>query len=105
MKKIIDFIKETWHRIGLPSPSFFQVIQWISLAVAFVTGLPSLLLQYQSELGITFPSWVFALSDRTVAWAALIGLIVAKLPVKNPDATKIKKGEAKPLLTFTKDAS
>ncbi len=102
MKKVIQFIKEVWHRLGLPSPSFFQVIQWLSMAVAFITGLPALLLQYQAQFGITFPQWVFTLSDRAVAWAAIVGFFISKLAVKDPNVTKLKSdGEVKPLLPFT----
>lgn len=103
MKKIFAFFKEAWHRFGLPSPTFFQVIQWASAGVTFVTGLPGILLQYQGKLGITFPDWVFTLSNRAVAWAAIVGLIISKLVVKNPDATKTKDGVEKPLLPFTKN--
>jgi hypothetical protein len=100
MKK---FFQEVWARLKLPSPSFFQIIQWLSAAVAFVTGLPQLLASYQAQLPITFPAWIFTFSNKAAMWAGVIGFFVAKLPVKNDSAISVNpNGDIKPLLPFTK---
>lgn len=102
MKKVLAFFEEIWNRLGLPSPTIFLVIQWISAAVVFVSGLPQLLLDYQTQLGVIFPDWIFTFSDKAAMWAGVIGFFVSKLVVKNPDAVKVKKnGDIKPMLPFT----
>lgn len=99
----MKFIKEFFNRFTLKSPSFFRVIQWLSVATAAITGLPALIAQFQSELGIILPSWVKDISDKAVAISAIVAWVIAKLPVSNPDATKLKaSGEVKPMLPFTK---
>jgi len=102
MKKVFAFFEEIWNRLGLPSPTLFQVIQWVSGAVAFASGLPKLLLEYQAQFHVTFPAWMFTFSNKTAMWAGIIGLIISKLTVKNTDAVKVKKnGDIKPMLPFT----
>lgn len=99
----MKFIKEVFARLGMKSPSFFRVIQWLSIATAFVTGLPALLAQFQNELGITIPDWIKHISDRAVAISAIVAWVIAKLPVSDPDATKLKSnGDVVNKLTFTK---
>lgn len=98
----MKFIKEIFARLGMKSPSFFRVIQWLSIATATVTGLPALLAQFQNELGITIPDWIKHISDKAVAISAIVAWIVAKLPVSNPDQTVLKSsGSVAPKLPFT----
>lgn len=97
------FITEIANRLGMKSPSFFQIIQWLSIATAAITGLPALIAQFQTELGIHLPVWMIDFSNKVVAIAAVVAWIIAKLPVEQPNATKINKdGEVKPMLPFTK---
>lgn len=98
----MTFIKEIFSRLGMKSPSFFRVIQWLSIATASITGLPALLSQFQTQLGITIPVWVTHISDKAVAISAIVAWIIAKLPVSNPNETVLKQsGEVVPKLPFT----
>lgn len=98
----MKFIKEIFARLGMKSPSFFRVIQWLSVATAAITGLPALLSQFQNELGIAIPEWVTHISDKAVAISAIVAWIIAKLPVSDPDAVVLKtNGDVKPKLPFT----
>ena len=101
-KSVGSFFVEIWYRLGLPSPTIFLVIQWISASVVFVSGLPQLLLQYQAELHVTFPAWMFIFSNKAAFIAGIIGFFISKLTVKNTDAVKVKKnGDIKTMLPFT----
>lgn len=101
MKRAVNYIKEFWHRIGLPSPSFFQFIQVVSAISVFLTGFPSLLIRYQEQLNIVVPPWLMDFAIKNVATGSIIALIISSLPVKNPDATKTKDGITTKMLPFT----
>ena len=98
----MKFITEIFNRFRMKSPSFFRVIQWLSVATAAITGLPALIAQFQTELGITLPDWIITFSDKAVAIAAIVAWVIAKLPVDNPNKTKLTSDGVKPLLPFTK---
>lgn len=84
----MKFLKETWNRLVGASPSYFQIIQWLSIAVAFVSGMPLLIEQFQHDIGITLPQWVHDFSSKAVLWASIIAWVIAKLPVKEVTETK-----------------
>ena len=88
MKK---FITEFFNRFGLKTPPFFQVIQWLSILTATIAGIPALLSQFQTELGITIPAIITALASKAVAWSAIAAWIIAKLPVKCPDSPAVSQ--------------
>lgn len=100
MKK---FIEEIWNRIfHMKSPSFFVVIQWASGITAAIAGIPALIAQFQNDLHIALPVWMIDYSNKIVVIGAIVAWVIAKLPVEQPNATKINKdGEVKKLLPFT----
>lgn len=85
----MKFITETLHRLFKSSPNYFQVIQWLSMAVAFVSGIPLLISQFQTDIGIVLPGWVHDLSSKAVLWASIVAWIIAKLPVKTVQNSKM----------------
>lgn len=78
----MKFLKETFNRLFKSSPSYFQVIQWLSIAVAFISGIPALITQFQTDLGIMLPDWVHAVSSKALTISAVVAWVIAKLPVK-----------------------
>lgn len=99
----MKFITEIINRIGMKSPSFFRIMQWISIAVAAISGLPALIAQFQNDLGVTLPDWMLSISSKLVAISAIVAWVMAKLPVSNAEAVKEKSnGEVVPKLPFTK---
>lgn len=98
----MKFITEIFNRLRMKSPSFFRVIQWLSVVTAAITGLPALIAQFQTELGITLPDWVITFSDKAVVIAAIVAWIIAKLPVDEPNKIKLTETGVKPMLPFTK---
>lgn len=97
----MKFLTETFHRIFKSSPSYFQVIQWLSIAVAFVSGIPLLISQFQTDLGIMLPDWVHDLSSKAVLWSSVVAWIIAKLPVKTVQDDKMPFTTKKPNETKT----
>ena len=85
MKK---FIEEFYNRFALKSPAFFQVIQWVSIVTAAVSGLPALLAQFQNDLGIIVPKWLTDFSNKIVFYSAIVAWIMAKLPVETSETAK-----------------
>lgn len=81
----MKWITEVFNRFALKTPKFFQVWQWIGIAAAAVAGLPALLVEFQTNLGITLPVWVVTISDKAVWLSGIIIWVMAKLPVKNPE--------------------
>ena len=102
MKSISNFLKETWNRILGPSPSYFSIIQKISAAITILSGLPLLLQQLQAQTGLIIPTFMTAFSNKIFMFCGVIAFLIARLPVKNPDALKTKKdGEIVKKLPFT----
>ncbi len=85
----MKFLRETFNRLFKTSPSYFQVIQWLSVAVAFVSGIPLLIAQFQTDIGIILPEWVHDMSSKAVLWSSIVAWIIAKLPVKTVQDSKM----------------
>lgn len=85
----MKFITEFLNRFSLKSPAFFQVIQTLSIVAAAIAGIPALIAQFQSDLGISVPGWMIDYSNKAVVIAAAVAWIIAKLPVKSPEINKI----------------
>ena len=84
----MKFLKEVWHRFSLPTGSFFQVIQTISIICATLAGIPLLIIQFEAELHTHLPEWVHAISSRVVFFSSAVAWIIAKLPVKQSEVNK-----------------
>lgn len=85
----MKFLTETFNRLFKTSPSYFQVIQWLSVAVAFISGIPLLIAQFQTDLGIVLPTWVHDLSSKAVLISSVVAWIIAKLPVAHVQDSKM----------------
>lgn len=95
---LLAFLIELVQRIGKKSPKFFQIISWISGISTAITGLPGFLKLFD----ITLPAPFNILSNKAVAIASLVGLIISNLTVK--DATAIAAAPNNQLpLTAAKD--
>ena len=79
----MKWIKEFFNRFSLKTGSFFQVIQKLSILCAICAGIPALLVEFQTDLGIAVPAFIAAISSKVVAWSAIVAWIIAKLPVKS----------------------
>ena len=98
----MKFITETWHRLWMKSPSYFEVIKKISLAITALSGLPLLLQQLQSQTGVVIPEFMTNFANKTFLFCSVVAFLISKLAVKNPDATKINDdGNVVPKLPFT----
>ena len=86
----MKFITEFINRFKLKTPAFFQVIQWLSIATAVVAGIPALIGQFQTDLHITLPPLLVALSSKVVAWSAIVAWVIAKLPVSSPHSNSVQ---------------
>lgn len=98
----MKYIKEIFGRLGLKSPSFFVIIQKVSLLVTTLSGLPLLLQQLQQKTGFIVPEFMTNLSNKIFFFCGIVSFLISKLPVENPDAVKIKDDKVVPKLPFTK---
>ncbi len=73
------FLQELFQRLFKKSPRFFNIISALSSIAIVLTGLPGIF----EEVGITLPDSLTILQSKVVAWAAVVGLIIAKLTVVN----------------------
>lgn len=83
-----DFILELIRRWGAKQPWFFKALQWASIAIALILGLP----EYLLDAGVLdqLPDAVRGVIDKVVLWAGLVAAFVAKLT-----ATSEEKAERK----------
>lgn len=65
-----EFFGELAKRWKAEKPAFFKKLQNISIVILFVTGLPTLAMQYGLELGI--PQWLSASLAMLASGAAFI---------------------------------
>lgn len=99
----MKFIKEIFGRLGLKSPSFFVLVQKLSIIVTFFAGMPMLLQQLQAQTGFIVPDFMTNFANKAFFFAGIAAFIISKLPVENPNAVSINKtGEVKRKLPFTK---
>lgn len=97
-----QFFKEVFGRLTLKSPSFFVIVQRISVAVTVLSGLPMLLQDLHTQTGVVVPQFMTDFSNKIFFFCGIVTFIVAKLPVENPDATKLnKEGNSIKKLPFT----
>lgn len=79
-----NFFIDLLGRLLSSNPTFFKYVQWISIAVAAITGLPDLL----NTFGITLTGKWLMFENKTIAIAAVVATIIAQLP--NKDVTQVK---------------
>lgn len=77
---LFDFIAEFVIRLFSAKPQFFVVIQWISIVVGGISAG----LSYWQSLGKVLPEWVISVSNANVMVGAIVALIMAQLPLKDP---------------------
>lgn len=82
--KFSPFIGEMVGRFFQGKPKFFQVVQNISLAVGAVSGV----LLYLNQNGVQLPSEIAWLGDWVAVVGAITAVIIAQLPVPNPEPAK-----------------
>lgn len=66
------------------NPKFFKYIQYVSIVVAAITGLPELI----GYFGITLSGKWLVFENKTLAIAAIVAAFIAKLPNKDVNAIK-----------------
>lgn len=79
---IFKFIVEFVQRLRAKSPTFFKVIQYVSIAVTLFAGLP----EFLEFVGVTnLPEWATILQSKVGGYVGFVSLILASLPVEeNP---------------------
>lgn len=97
-----QFLKEVFGRLTLKSPSFFVIVQRISVVVTVLSGLPMLLQNLQAQTGVVVPQFMTDFANKIFFFCGIVAFIVSKLPVENPDATVLNKdGNSVKKLPFT----
>lgn len=74
---IIEFLSEIVIRLSKKSPLFFKILQYISIAVAIIPGIPALL----ESFGVTLPAFLADLSNQTIAICGIVAAFLTGLPV------------------------
>ena len=96
------FINELFARFRMESPSFFKVIQRISIVATALAGLPMLITQFQTELGLTVPDWIVGSANKIAVVGGILMWFTAKLVVKDPnETTEDANGDIVRKLKFT----
>ena|ERR1700742_2728714 len=85
---LVAFLAEIFGRISAKSPKFFVIWQYISGAVAAVSGLPALL----TSLSINLPPAMTVLENKTVAIAASVGFFMSLMPAQGKTVTTDSSG-------------
>lgn len=86
--QVWNYIIEFFKRLGAKTPTFFKVLNYLSIATVIVTGLPGIL----EELGIALPAWAETFQSKAVAIASLIATVLTKLPTDTPVVTTSAAG-------------
>jgi hypothetical protein len=76
---LIQFLTELILRLGAKSPRIFVILQWISGALAGITGIPTII----QTFGIVLPHPFDTELTKIVAIASTVALFFSKLPVKD----------------------
>lgn len=79
-----NFWIQLLQRLFKENPVFFKYIQWVSIAVMAVTGLPDFLAMF--DIHITGAWLIF--QNATLAKMALISAILSRLPNKEDNQVK-----------------
>ncbi|MEO6304486.1 MAG: hypothetical protein ABIP51_15090 [Bacteroidia bacterium] len=83
MEQLTNFIVEMVHRFFSPTPKFFKTLRTISLILATIASIPSLL----SVFNITLDLGVSTIVEKIVAIAAFVAAIVSQLAKEDPNTT------------------
>lgn len=84
--QIAEFIGQIIKRFVAPSPTFFKVVKYVSVAIALITGLPAFL----QENGIDLPEAIDVIASKVIMWAGVVAALVAQLTVD--DQAKAERG-------------
>jgi hypothetical protein len=74
-----SFLVELVKRLKTSKPKFFVYLQYFTMGLGAITGIPSFLLQF----GITLPPAVSVLENKYVAWASVGFLIASQLTTQS----------------------
>lgn len=80
------FLIETYKRMSLKSPHYFQVVQTIGTIAALISGIPLAIQQFELATGahIDMPELTNGIFIRVLFWCGILTKIIAKLPVTDP---------------------
>lgn len=83
-----DFILELIKRWGAKQPWFFKTLQYLSIAIALILGLP----EYLLDAGVLdqLPEAVRVIIDKVILWAGLAAAFIAKLTATSEDKEERK---------------
>lgn len=82
------FLRELWLRLTSKSPTFFKVIQIIAGVIATLATIA----QVVKSSDVALPPVVGIIANWTIAIAAVVAFIIAKLPTVDKDR-KVTEGE------------
>lgn len=84
-----DFILDLVKRWGAKQPWFFKTVMYISLATAFLIGLPGFL--QETAVWDALPGAWQGIVTKVAFYAGLAAAFVAKLTVKSEEKSKLKR--------------
>lgn len=70
-----DFLVQLVKRFLAKTPKFFKILQVLSIVLAIVTGLPSLL----ESAGIVLPAALSVLASKVISIASIVAAFITQL--------------------------
>ena len=101
----MKFLTELFNRFSLKSPAFFQVIQKIAIIAGVLSGLPLIIVQFESELGVQVPELIEKLASKAALISAIVLWVVAKLPIKPTELIIAKQDNKLPFTEAKENAA
>lgn len=77
----MNFLAELIVRLFGKTPAFFKTLQYIQIAIAIITGLPTLLI----EAGVNIPESLDSIVLQVISVSSLVGTFIAQLTLTNKE--------------------
>lgn len=87
--QFLNFLIELVSRIRTKKPKFFVVLQWITVVLGAVTGIPDFLAYFN----IVLPPALIVLENKWIAVASIGFLIASQLTTQSKPATVTADGD------------
>lgn len=102
---VMNWLIETYKRMALKSPSYFQVFQKIGLIATIIVGIPAFFDELKGfGINIPLPEQWEAIQSKVIGMAGLVMWLMAKLPVKQPPTDNGQPVPKREALPFTSAA-
>ena len=77
----MNFLAELIVRLFGKTPAFFKTLQYIQIAIAIITGLPTLLI----ESGVNIPDSLDSIVLQVISVSTLVGSFIAQLTLTSKE--------------------